>query len=110
MHLTLTPQAGLPGCPETTLHVAGDVLTIDGTTFDLSAMLDRIEDDPGEETGEATPFVGPIRRIDGVLHARVIVRLDDTAADDQPESPWIIADADGLVSIPAARKPAEVTE
>lgn len=38
MKLTLSPVRGLPGAPETTLSVAGDVLTVDGTPYDLSPI------------------------------------------------------------------------
>ena len=100
MILTLSPQFGLPGQPETALSVAGDVLTIDGAAFDLSPVPDRGE---GWPEGDH-PFVGPIRRIGGVIHATVIVRLGDDAAPDQPTDPahWTVA-ADGPVSIPAKR-------
>lgn len=108
MHLTLSPQSGLPGRPETTIHVTGDVITIDGTPYDLSAVPEGGEGHPEGET----PFVGPIRRIGGVIHATILVRLGDTCADHQPSDPahWVIPAASGSVTIPAARKPAEVTE
>ena len=106
MHLTLSPQMGLPGQPETALHVAGDVLTIDGTPFDLSPVPES-----GEGWPDEGPFIGPVRRIGGILHATVVVRLDATAADEQPTDPahWTVAEADGVVTPPAERKPVEVT-
>ena len=100
MHLTLSPYVGLPGQPEMTLHVAGDVITIDGTAYDLSPVPEG-----GEGDWPDSPFIGPIRRIGGVTHATVLARLGDTAADDQPGGPWIIQDASGDVGIPALRKP-----
>jgi hypothetical protein len=102
MHLTFSPQAGLPGQPETTLHVAGDVLTIDGLPHDLSPVPEGGEGWPEEET----LFVGPIRRVGGVVHATVLVRLGETAADDQPLDParWVVPNAEGEVTIPALRK------
>jgi len=101
MHLTLSPQVGLPGQPETTIHVAGDILTVDGTAYDLSPVPEG-----GEGEWPDSPFIGPIRRIGGVIHAALRVRLGDTAADDQPTDPkhWIIQDAEGDAIIPAARK------
>ena len=102
MHLTLSPHVGLPGQPEMTLHVAGDVITIDGTAYDLSPVPEG-----GEGDWPDSPFIGPIRRIGGVTHATVLVRLGDTAADDQPDSPWVIAEARGDIAMPAARKPEE---
>jgi hypothetical protein len=102
MHLTLSPQVGLPGQPEMTIHVAGDVITVDGVEFDLSPVPEG-----GEAWPEgAHPFAGPITRAGGVLHLTLVARLGDTAADDQPDSPWIIEDASGDVTIPAARREA----
>lgn len=105
MHLSLSPIRGLPGQPETSIAVTGDVLTYDGVAYDLS---------PVPEGGQATPdgehpFIGPIRRIGGVIHATIGVMLGDTAQFDQPDSPWVIPDADGPVTIPATRieEPAE---
>jgi hypothetical protein len=103
MHLTLSPQVGLPGQPETTIRVAGDVLTMDGTAYDLSAVPEGGEGWPDG----GTPFIPPIRRVSGAIHAAIIARLGDTAASDQPDSPWIIPDAEGEVTIPATRRPAQ---
>lgn len=100
MHLTLTPQAGLPGQPETTIQVRGDVLTVDGTAYDLSDVPKGGE---GWPEGDH-PFVGPVTRKGGVLAATIVVRLGETAASDQPDSPWVVPDARGKVKIPAARK------
>lgn len=106
MHLTLSPYVGPPGLPDTTLHVAGDVIIIDGTPYDLSAVPEGGEGWPEDDT----PFVGAITRQGGVVRATVVVRLGDTAADDQPDSPWSILSASGPVIIPAVRKPVEVAE
>jgi hypothetical protein len=124
MHLTLSPTRRLPGRPETTLHVAGDVLTVDGVVYDLSSVPEGGEARvPSAHTG---PFV-PLRwtdmpnetleaviatRVGGVLRVVVRAGLDDTAADDQPSGPdhWVIPEAEGDVTIPAVRKSAEVSE
>ena len=100
MHLTLSPQQGHPGQPETTLHVSGDVIMVDGTPYDLSTVPEGGEGWP-EGPG---PFVGPITRKGGVLHATLIARLDSTAALRQG-GPWVIEHASGDVTIPAKRKP-----
>ena len=101
MQLTLSPLMSLPGQPETTLHVAGDVLTIDGIPHDLGAIPEG-----GEGVWEDSPIIGPIRRIGGILHARVLVRLGETAMHDQPADPghWVVVAAEGAVRIPALRK------
>ena len=102
MHLTLSPQQSLPGQPETALHVAGDVLTVDGSPYDLSPVPEG-----GDGKWPDSPLIGRIRRVGGVIHATVLVRLGDTAARDQPDDPWVIPDAEGDVTIPAARRPVE---
>jgi hypothetical protein len=103
MHLTLSPMRGLPVQPETTLHVAGDVLTIDGTPYDLSPIPEG-----GEGEWPDSPIIGRITRQDGILQATVQVALGDDAASNQPGSPWVIDNAGGTVPIPAARKSQEV--
>ena len=105
MHITLSPQVGLPDQAETAISVAGDTITIDGTPYDLSPVPEG-----GEATADDSPFIGKITRVDGVVHCTVLTRLDGTAADHQPDSPWVIENASGDVEIPAARKPVEVTK
>lgn len=104
MHLTLTPQQGLPGQSEMTIHVAGDTITLDGTPYDLSAVPEGGEGWPEE----GTPFIAPITRTGGTLHVSLIGRMGSEAAPDQ-DGPWVIENATGDVEIPYARI-AEVTE
>lgn len=101
MNLTLSPQAGLPGAPETTLRVTGDTITIDGTPFDLSAVPEG-----GDGEWPDSPILGTITRQGGTLHVTVRVTLGDTAASDQPTDAahWVIDAAQGDVRIPALRK------
>ena len=107
MKLTLSPQAGLPGQPETTLHGAGDVLTIDGMPYDLSPVPEG-----GEGEWPDSPITGEITRQGGTLHVTVRVVLGDDAESNQPTDPahWVIENASGDVVIPAVRKAKEVTE
>ena len=107
MKLTLSPQVGLPGHPETTLHVAGDTITIDGTPYDLSPVPEG-----GEGEWPDSPIIGKITRQDGKLHVTVRVVLGDDAESNQPTNPahWVVPDASGDVEIPALRKAKEVTE
>lgn len=101
MILTLSPISAF--LPETTLSVAGDVLTVDGIAYDLSGVPDGGEGIPGG----AHPFVGPIRRVDGVIHATVRVTLGATAAAHQPDDGrWTVDVAAGPVILPAERIPA----
>jgi hypothetical protein len=108
MILTLVPQWGRP---ETALSAAGDVLTRGGVSYDLSSVPEGGEGwPPLPAPGEDHTFIGPIRRIDGVIHATMIVHLGDDAPQDQPDAPWIVEAADGAVTIPAIRNPVEATE
>lgn len=99
MQITLSPCRGLPGQPETTLSVAGDVLTVDGSAFDLSAIA---EGDVATPLGEH-PFVGTIARAAGVIRCTVPVILGDDADPNQPDSPWVVTAGDGPLIIPATR-------
>lgn len=101
MKLILSPMRGLPGQAETTLSVAGDVLTVDGVDYDLSPVPEG-----GEAVADEGPFVGPIRRQGGVIEATVQVVLGDDAAAVQSADPadWTLRVAAGAVAIPVARK------
>ncbi|MBI6630660.1 hypothetical protein [Pontibaca salina] len=101
MKLTLHLSAGRPGDPDTTAHVTGDILRVNGTEYDLSAV---------PEGGCATPqgdhpFVGTIRRADGLIHAAIIWGYDSTAArPDQGSQPIVIDITQGRISVPVARR------
>ncbi len=84
MHLTLSPQAGLPGAPETTISVHGDIITIDGLDCDLSKVP---EGGKGWPEDPESPLIGPVCRIDGTLHLGLRVSLGATAAENQPTDP-----------------------
>jgi len=99
MHLTLTPQRGLPGQPEMTIHISDDTITIDGTTYDLSVVPEA-----GEGRPDGThPFLAPIDRQNNCLHVHILARLGDDAEPHQ-DGPWVIETAVGNVRIPAMRK------
>jgi hypothetical protein len=99
MHLTLTPVQGLPGQTEMTIHVAGDVLTLDGVALDLSAVPEGAE----VWHDSAPALLGPVRRVGEVLHVTLVARLGDDACATQG-GPWVIPDAQGDVAIPASRQ------
>lgn len=102
MHLTISPVRGLPGQPETTIHVAGDTITVASAAYDLSSVPEGGEATP---QGDGHPFVGLITREAGVIHCTVRVLLGDTAAPNQPnDGRWVIENAEGEIAIPAERK------
>jgi hypothetical protein len=100
MILTMIPQWGRP---ESTLSIAGDVLTRDGTVFDLSSVPEGGEGHVTPAPGEDHFFLGPITREGGVIHATIIVHLGADASLDQPEAPWTVTVFSGSVTIPATR-------
>lgn len=101
MKLTLYLIAGLPGADETTADVAGDVLTVNGEAYDLSSIPDGGQ---AGATGDH-PFIGPIQRIDGVIHAPLIWHYDGvTALEDQGEDHPVADVTSGPVDAPVARK------
>lgn len=101
MHLTLSPISSL-SAPTSALSVAGDVLTLDGTPYDLSGVPEGGEGIAPDDW----PFVGPIRRLDGVIHATLRITLGLDCAAHQPTDPahWVIEATDGPVTLPAIRK------
>jgi hypothetical protein len=103
MKLHTHPQAGLPGQPEIAASVAGDVLTIDGIAYDLSAVPEGGEARPEGDH----PFLGAIRREAGEIVATILWRYDAAlAAPEQPRNPahWIISVTDGPVPSPIIKR------
>lgn len=101
MKLTLHMQAGLPGAPETTAYVAGDILTIDGVEYDLSLVPEGGQAVPEGES----PFVGFITREGGEIVAEILCRYDAATADpDQGVEMPVIIIANGEVADPVVRK------
>ncbi|WP_291731771.1 hypothetical protein [Leisingera sp. F5] len=95
--------AGLPGQSETSASVSGDVITVDGTPFDL---FDVPDGGFAEPEGDSHPFIGRIERINGELHVRLRwVYSDATAEPDQPAVPPVFTATSGPVPDPIARKP-----
>lgn len=108
MKINLSTIRGLPGQPETTLSVSGDVLTVDGVVYDLSPIP---EGGVATPEGDDHPFIGIITRLNGEINCTVRVFLGDDAAPDQPIDPayWELITSDDPVIIPAVRieEPAE---
>ncbi|MBN8291146.1 hypothetical protein JI664_04125 [Rhodobacter sp. NTK016B] len=107
MQLTLSPIRGLPGSAATTISVDGDTLIVDGQSYNLSPVPEG-----GEAIAEGTdhPFIAPITRTAGEIHAALRVTLDDSAAPLQPDSPWLVSASGGPVSIPASRQNSEAPQ
>lgn len=102
MKLAISPVAGLPGANEATASVAGDVLTVDGIAYDLSAVPEGGEATP---EGGDHPFVGTITRQAGEIVAAIRWTYGDDADRDQPNDPahWSLTVADGPVPSPIVK-------
>ncbi|RHZ91157.1 hypothetical protein D1114_21030 [Cereibacter sphaeroides] len=96
MHITFTPQRR---ADQLTLARAGDTLTLNGETLDLSGIPDGATL-PREAVGSDW-LASDIERIDGGLHLTLILPHgpDAGAATLFPDP--VNADADGPISVPA---------
>ncbi|MEE2634086.1 MAG: hypothetical protein VX940_07260 [Pseudomonadota bacterium] len=107
MQITCTCIAGLPGQPETTASASGDVITVDGVAYDLSAIP---EGGFAEPEGDH-PFVGQITRIGGELHLSLRWIYDTSTAEaHQPSVTPVLSVTEGAVPDPITRKPAPQPE
>ena len=85
---------------ETTARVSGDVITVNGTAYDLSSVP---EDGLAQPQGDH-PFAGPITRTEGVIHVAVNWQYKtETSEADQPKSPPVFEITDGDVPDPVKR-------
>lgn len=97
MKLTLSPVAGLPGAVDTTASVSGDVVTVNGVPYDLSAVPEGGE---GAPSGEH-PFIGTISREDGQVVATLRWLYDlDAAAAQQGDATTTVVVSGGQVPSP----------
>ncbi|MEX5601207.1 hypothetical protein [Pseudophaeobacter sp. C1-32P7] len=107
MQITFNCIAGLPGQPETSASVSGEVITVDGVAYDLSAVP---ADGYAEPEGEH-PFTGRIERIGGELHLSLRWTYDTSTAEaHQPSATPVLAVTEGEVPDPITRKPAPQPE
>lgn len=102
MKITIDPIADVTGRAETEIIVAGDMITIDGVLYDLSAIPEG-----GDALPEGDhPFLGLITREAGNIVCTVTCIYDAaTALPDQPIEPahWVIDVDDGPVTLPINR-------
>lgn len=104
MIITLSPVAGLPGQPETEIVASGDRITVDGLSWDFSALPEGEEIVPQGEH----PFLGPVRREGGDIRCMLCCLYSPgTAAPNQPSNPahWTVSLGDGPVVPAIIRRP-----
>ena len=99
MKLTLIPQRGLPGQPETEISVLGDTIIFGVEVYDFSNVPEGSAFNP-----EVFPFIGDVTRKEGVIECTLVVQLGETAESAQG-GPWVIENASGVIEPPAIRKP-----
>ncbi|WP_065332166.1 hypothetical protein [Tritonibacter mobilis] len=108
MKITCIPVAGLPGQSDTSASVNGDVITVNGTAYDLSTIPEGGFADP---VGSSHPFVGRIERTNGEIHLQMVWRYSTvTAQPDQPAELAVVTISSGAVPDPIQRKPVEAKE
>lgn len=73
MKITLSPIAS--STDDTPPSVSQDIITYRGESYDLSQLPD------GGEVEAEVPFVGKIKRIDGVVHITLQYQYDTTTAE-----------------------------
>ena len=101
MIITLSPQASNAN---TTISVAGQVLTYNGTEYDLSSIPLN-----GEAEGEA-PAIGSLRNVGGVIHVTLLYPYDASLAESNQSSnleDYIVDVTSGEVASPIKLKPVE---
>jgi len=109
MNITIIPQAATPGATETAVSVAGDILTIDGVAYDLTATPEggRVSFEP--EGGETLPFVGDATRQNGEVSLSILFKFDpSTAEPNQPKELVTLSLTSGPLPDPITRLPLEI--
>lgn len=100
MKLRLELIAGTHDRAETVANVTGDIITVNGVSYDLSATP---EGDEAYPEGEH-PFKGPIRRVSGQIEAAIFWFYDDRSAEPvQSSTPVEITILSGEIPDPVTR-------
>lgn len=82
MKITFSPIAD---DHDTVLTVSGDIITIDGLSYDLSSIPEGGE---ARDEDPASPFEGMIRRVNGQITCTVRARFDAATAAPQESTDW----------------------
>ena len=96
MNITLTPQIG----PDSlTLSKAGDILTINGDTFDFSFIEEG--DVLPQDAVECPLLASDVTRTDGSLVLTLILPIKNTSSDAAKFPAPILNAPDGDIEVPA---------
>ncbi|RVG97589.1 hypothetical protein [Sinorhizobium meliloti] len=101
MQISLSPQRRDDAL---TVAVAGDVLTVNGASFDFSALPDGASIPAGEIPCEW--MVGPVERVAGVLRLTLILPHGANPSQAVAFPASIIDPPDGPLALPADPAPA----
>ena len=100
MKITVHLSAALPGQPDTTMSVSGDVASVSGVAYDLSGVPEGGSAVPGGDH----PFVGTIKRVGGQIEVSVLWSYDPaTASPDQGSEHPVFVTTSGAVPDPVQR-------
>ena len=98
MHLTFSPR-GLP--ERLKLSRYGDTLCVNDRVFDFTDLPDGAILPRGAISGPGSEwFAGPVQRIGGVLHLRLVLPHSDTAPEETRFPKPITVTHDGDVELP----------
>ena len=106
MRISFSPFAALPGDNRRlTVSRHGDILTINGDTVDLSVIPDGATLPPGAIDNPW--IVGPVERIDGVLHVTLLLPHGDFPSPAVAFPTPITLTGNGPVALPHDPAPQE---
>lgn len=95
MHITLIPQRR---ATPLTVTRNGDILTLNGETFDFSPLPDGAT--LPREAIASNWFAGPVERIEGVLHLSLIVPFGPSAPPQTINPAPLTLTGNGPVTLP----------
>lgn len=104
MIITLVPQFAIPGTVgDRPPSVIGETIRYRELDFDLSQLLD------GHIVEASSPFVGVIKRTNGVVHVTLEYLVDETAATQQSTNieDYCFQVKDGMCPCPIQRQPVQ---
>lgn len=82
MIIILSPVAAFDGYADETPDINGDIISYRGQSFDLSQL------DEGSEVEADLPFIGKIKRVNGVVHCALQYMYNALLAEDYQSTDW----------------------
>lgn len=99
MIIALSPYGALPHVtPQLDVHKAGDVLTVNGTTFDFTPLPDGAS--LPASAIDSQHFAGVVERVDGEIHLTLRLPHGPNPSPEQAFPAPISVTEDGQVALP----------